>query len=155
MSGFNVEDLVIDIFYWFDKSTKRKASLGEYCSFCNTEYRQIVKHVSTRWLSLERAVNRVLQQYEALKSYILSEGISLAECTSTVTYEFCVNTCSCLHADDSSPRFQRVRSMLQSPITEVYLLFHQSALQGFISFNRFLQREDPIIPVIYNQMLFF
>lgn len=150
-----MEDLVIDIFYWFDKSTKRKASLGEYCSFCNTEYRQIVKHVNTRWLSLERAVSRVLQQYEALKSYFLSEGISLTECTSTVTCEFCVITCSSLHADDSTPRFQRVRSVLESPVTEVYLLFYQSALQGFISFNKFLQREDPIIPVIYDQMLSF
>ena len=82
-----------------DKSTKRKASLGEYCSFCSTEYRQIVKHVNTRWLSLERAVSRVLQQYEALKSYFLSEGISLTECMSTVTCEFqCVITCPSLHA---------------------------------------------------------
>ena len=33
MSGFNVEDLAIDLFYWFDKSTKRKALLSEYCNF--------------------------------------------------------------------------------------------------------------------------
>ena len=65
---------MIDLFYWFDKSTKRKASLMEYCSFCDIDYREIVKHVNTRWLSLERAVSRVLQQYDALKSYFLSEG---------------------------------------------------------------------------------
>ena len=60
-----------------------------------------------------------------------------------------------MHADESTPRFQRVRSMLENPVTEVYLLFYQSALQGFISFNKFLQREDPLIPVIYDQMLSF
>ena len=47
----------------------------EYCDFCDVNYRAIVKHVNTRWLSLERAVHRVLQQYCALKSYFLSEGL--------------------------------------------------------------------------------
>lgn len=74
VSGFHVEELVIDLFYWFEKSTKRKANLGEYCVFCDIEYRQIVKHVNTRWLSLERAITRTLQQFDALKSYVLSEG---------------------------------------------------------------------------------
>ena len=60
--------------FWFDKNTKRKASLVEYCTFRYTEYRQIKKHVNTRWLSLERAVQRVLQQFDPLKSYFLFEG---------------------------------------------------------------------------------
>ena len=74
---FDVEEMVIDLYYWFDKSTKRKASLVEYCNFCDTSYRHIVKHINTRWLSLEKAVSRVLQQYAALCSYYLSEGIDL------------------------------------------------------------------------------
>ena len=74
MANFNVEDLVIDLYYWFDKSTKRKATLLNYCSFCDVDYREIVKHVNTRWLSLERAVSRVLDQYDALRSYFLSQG---------------------------------------------------------------------------------
>ena len=65
---------MIDLFYWFEKSTKRKANLSEYCTFCDTDYRKIVKHVNTRWLSLEKATTRTLQQYDALKSYFLSEG---------------------------------------------------------------------------------
>ena len=65
MSGFSVEDLVIDTYYWFDKSTKRKATMGDFCTFCDVDYRDIVKHVNTRWLSLERAVTRILQQYDA------------------------------------------------------------------------------------------
>ena len=38
---------------------------------------------------------------------------------------------------------------------EVYLLFYQSALQTFIHFNLFLQREDHCIPVIDDQMSAF
>ena len=54
--GFDVEEFIIDIFYWFDKSTKRKNGLKSYCTFCDQEYRAIVKHASTCWLSLEIAV---------------------------------------------------------------------------------------------------
>jgi hypothetical protein len=45
--------------------------------------------------------------------------------------------------------------LLESPVTEVYLLFYQSALQCFINFNKFLQGEDPLIPIIYEQMVSF
>ena len=31
-------------------------------------------------------------------------------------------------------------------------MFYQSALQSFIHFNKFLQREDPIIPIVQEQM---
>ena len=71
-----MEDLAIDIFYWFDKSTKRKASLQSYCVFCDTSYREVIKHVSTRWLSLERAVARILEKYIEMQSYFSSEGIT-------------------------------------------------------------------------------
>ena len=53
-SGFDVEDFCVDMFYWFDKSTKRKGILREYCEFCDNEYLEIVCRVSTRWLSVFR-----------------------------------------------------------------------------------------------------
>ena len=32
-SGFDVEDLCVDLYDWFDKSTKRKWILKEFCAF--------------------------------------------------------------------------------------------------------------------------
>ena len=129
-TGFNVDDLVIDVFYWFDKSTKRKSNLSDYCDFCDTTYRDIMKHVNTRWLSLERAVGRVLQQYAALKSYFASEH-------------------------DTNPRFLRLQKLFADPMTEVYLYFYQATLQTFAHFNQFLQREDPIISLVDQQIQSF
>ena len=40
-------------------------------------------------------------------------------------------------------------------MTEVLLLFLQSSLQVFIAFNKFLQREDSILPVLFMQMKSF
>lgn len=72
MCDFDIEDFFVDLFYWFEKSTKRKGFLEEFCSLCDVEYRKILKHVSVRWLSLETAVERVSKPYVALKSYFLS-----------------------------------------------------------------------------------
>ncbi len=38
------------------------------------------------------------------------------------------------------------------PMTEVQLFFYQSALQIFVCFNKFLQREDPLIPLLCEQI---
>jgi len=54
-------DMMLDLFYWFDKSTIRKTILVKYCEFCDTEYCEVVKHISTRWLSLELAIQWALE----------------------------------------------------------------------------------------------
>ena len=51
---FDVEDIAVDMCYWIDKSAKRKATLSDFCTFCDVEYKAVVKQVNTRWLSLER-----------------------------------------------------------------------------------------------------
>ena len=51
--GFDVQDLMVDLYYYFDKSPKRKQELKEFAEYCDQPYRKIIKHVSTRWLSLE------------------------------------------------------------------------------------------------------
>ena len=38
-------------------------------------------------------------------------------------------------------------------MSEVYLMFYQAAIQGFVHFNKFLQREDPLIPVLHSEKL--
>ena len=37
-SVFDVEELVAYLYYWFDKSTKRKNELNNLCAFCDTMY---------------------------------------------------------------------------------------------------------------------
>ena len=53
VTGFDIEDHCVDVFYWFDKSSKRKSILKEYYTFCDSEYQEIIKFISTRWLSPE------------------------------------------------------------------------------------------------------
>ena len=47
-------------------------ALQGYAEFCDQEYRDILKHINVRWLSLERVVERILLQYSSLRGYFLS-----------------------------------------------------------------------------------
>ena len=39
--GFELEEFTVDLYYWFEKSTKRKNCLRSYCEFCDQEYRSM------------------------------------------------------------------------------------------------------------------
>ncbi|KAL3058066.1 hypothetical protein OYC64_010282 [Pagothenia borchgrevinki] len=69
---FDVEDFIIDLYYQFDKSAKRKHQLREFLVVNDVIVRKILKHVSTRWLSLNKCIERTLNLWEGLRSYILS-----------------------------------------------------------------------------------
>ena len=118
--GFDVKDFLVDIYYLFDKSTKRQVQLESFCNFCDQDFKKVVKHVSTQWLSLESCVTRTLRLFQALRFYFLPE-------------------------ENPSPRFKRLPSKFTDQMTEVYLFFYQNVLQSLIIFNLFLQREDPLI----------
>lgn len=123
----NVENLCIDSFYWFDKSSKRKGKLLEYFEFCDQEFKTVLKHLSVRWLSLERCLNRILSKLPSLRSYFASEHFM----------------------DD---RFQRLQTWFQNPLLEPALMFQSSAIQLFTNFNQLLQRDEPCIHFLKASM---
>ena len=49
---FDVEDVVLMCFTGSNKSTKRK---GMFREFCSSSYREVIRYVSVRWVSLKRA----------------------------------------------------------------------------------------------------
>ena len=57
-----------------------------------------------------------------------------------------------VHAEVAGVRFDRLKKAYEDPMTEVFLLFYQASLQPFISMNKFLQRDDPLIPIMADQM---
>ena len=48
ISKFDVEDHLVDIYYWYNKSSKCKSCLFEYYMFCDQDYEEVICNVSTR-----------------------------------------------------------------------------------------------------------
>ncbi|XP_076854994.1 uncharacterized protein LOC143509955 isoform X3 [Brachyhypopomus gauderio] len=128
--GFDPEDLAVDVGHWFRGSTNRKGYLTEFCDLHESEYMEILSHISIRWLSLERCLNRVLRQYKPLCSYFQS-------------------------ANEKQPRLKWLAGAFSNPMTEVYLLFYQATLPTFTSLNLLLQREKPSVFLLYEEMTKF
>lgn len=67
------DEILVDIFFYLEKSAKRKDRLGIFQEMHGGETRKILKHVPTRWLSLGKCLNRMLEQWQPLVSFFLNE----------------------------------------------------------------------------------
>ena len=132
MTGFDVGDFLVDLFYYFDNSTKRLSTLKEFCDFCDQEYRKILKHGATRWLRKELCIIRMLKQYKSLEAYFNSQNSS-----------------------KSDKRLTRLKAYFEDNNTEVYLMFYQSVLPLFSNINKTLQSEEPKIHLVKCEVMKF
>ena len=64
-----VENLVVKIYKFFHIYIVQVSELKEFCNFADVEYKRILQHGNTRFLSLLPALERILKMFEALKSY--------------------------------------------------------------------------------------
>lgn len=68
LDNIDIDSIVLKIFNYFSIYTVRTEKLKEFCDFVNINYRNLLYHSKTRWLSLFPAINRILQMYPSLKS---------------------------------------------------------------------------------------
>ena len=71
--SIEVEALVVKIYKYFYIYTVRVTQLKEFCEFVEIDYKKVLQHGNTRFLSLLPAIERILQIYEGLKSYFCSQ----------------------------------------------------------------------------------
>ncbi|KAL8583744.1 hypothetical protein ACOMHN_000365 [Nucella lapillus] len=68
-----VEEILVDIYYFFQKSTLRQSNLRELQGQYDVEQRKMLKHGCTRWLSIARCIKRLLESWEPLKHLFYKE----------------------------------------------------------------------------------
>lgn len=89
-----------------------------------------MRYVSVRWLSLEKAVYRILQLYNPPVSYFKSE-------------------------EESQAQFHRLCTIFENLMAEVYLLLYESILPTFTNINLLFQREDPSLYLVSDAIRSF
>ena len=114
----DIDQLFIDIFYFFQHSSKRKQHfVDQWCSMFTTEPDAILKHCPTRWLSILRCVKRYLKQFDGLRSFFLS----------------------CEEAETA--KVQSIVARLDNPLTKPLLHFLSFILPSVDKFNRLFQKS--------------
>lgn len=69
------EDLARNIYNFFGQSSKRQSQFVEFQNFCSIKVHKILHPSQTRWLSLLEVVNRILEQWEALRLFFTDKWL--------------------------------------------------------------------------------
>lgn len=99
--------------YFFSSSSKRCEELKEFQRFVDCEEEKLLKHCPTRWLSMGRCVDRLLDQFDAVVSYLSSQG----------------------DADKPRTKVANLLCILKDPLLLPWLHFIKTALMPYYQFN--------------------
>lgn len=66
---FDIEHIIVKIYSHFYLYTVRTEKLKDFCQEAEIEYEKLLGYAKTRFLALKGAIKRILQLFDALKSY--------------------------------------------------------------------------------------
>ncbi|XP_064612974.1 uncharacterized protein LOC135476774 [Liolophura sinensis] len=126
---FSIDNILVDTYYYLDKSSKRQTELDSLQTLYEVNHREIIKHVPTRWLSIAGCLDRILENWDALKVYFVTEKTNLAG--QSTTYK--------------QAKVNNLETFYRSPTNRLYCIFLKFALLAFDKLNTTLQTEKPLI----------
>ena len=125
----SVEDVVRGVCTHFSRSPKRRESFEKFQKLVECEQHVFLRLGQTRWLTMQYAVDRVLEQYDALSDYFKT----VCKEDPTVTHDV-------------------ILTALEDPITRIYLEFLSYALKMFNDFNTNFQSEVPLLHCLKGEV---
>ncbi|XP_067949658.1 uncharacterized protein [Watersipora subatra] len=128
---FSVDDLLVDIHYHFDNSMPRTEELKSYfAAYPDLEYKRMLKHCSTRWLSIRPCLERLLVFYEPIMKYFID----------------------CKEAEKRG-KAKNIKEILTDPVTKPLLFFLSDTLKTVDKYNVLFQNEQFILDRGYEATL--
>nr|XP_034963326.1 uncharacterized protein LOC118081165 isoform X1 [Zootoca vivipara] len=124
-----VEDILVRIYTHFDKSAKRCEISKDFVDFTDSDHLELLRDCSTRWLSLLTCIQRVLNQWDALKAYFDS-----------------------LEEVEKCAKLRDLAGHLGDPVMKIYFFFLAAALKPFSEFNIAFQSEEVQIHRLEEEM---
>jgi len=117
--SFDIENVILKVFAEFSNSAKKRENLKECYDFYESEFHEVVRHSPTRWLSLFKAVDRLLLSWQPLKYYFLTLGKD--ECPTPIWTMI-------------SDQEHEISPLDEPTISEIYIYF----VHSFMSFQKIL-----------------
>lgn len=115
--GEDASDLVYSVHHFFHGWPARKEDMERIQKDLGLPVNNFIKHVSSRWLTLEQAAERLLQQWQALVEYFLNFIPKKRSALST------------------KPAYLKINRMLNKPTIKAEVLFAASSAHIFTKFT--------------------
>ncbi|XP_076033104.1 uncharacterized protein LOC143020558 [Oratosquilla oratoria] len=123
------EDLIRNVYTFFSHSAKRKHQFKDFQLFCGVKPHKILHPCATRWLSLLKAVERVVEQWQPLKLYF--NDIKLEEKLESV---------------------DKICEALESKAIYAYILFLKYILPHLNTANLIFQTKGPTLHIAHDEI---
>lgn len=150
---------MLKVYSEFSISSKRVEKLKDFCEFTNTTYRDILRHVTTRWLSLLPAIQRILECWPALKSYFVSLGKEdcsnviwkfFMDCQEGENIEHTVGECIVVFMHNIMQEFNKCIMTLESDATTVIDAY---SIMTHLRNQLYCRRKDQFYGMNAKQMI--
>lgn len=135
MISFDFDAFANDLSFFLKRSSARRQDFKSVELVTEIEAHFMVRHVSSRWLSLKKALNRIVEQWENLKQYFLKYLPTQRNFAKDI---------------ESTQRYQNIRGNLSSGQSLICIHFAIHIADIFEGFLTLLQSSKPVIHVLYN-----
>lgn len=132
---YDAENLILKVYAHFSLSAKRRELLIEFSEFTEVEYFELTRHVTTRWLSLNKCIEKILKLWRPLISYFQS-----IDCPVQIRKLLFIKE-------------NEYENVPDNDIPEIYLLFLNSFLKIFEDVILCLERNNISVIEIYDIFL--
>lgn len=131
--GQRAVNFTVDLFQWFHNYPAREEDYAHIQEELNLEELKFLRHVESRWLSLVPAVQRILNQFDAIVKYF-KDFLPKTDTNST-----------------KSDRFKRLYKIINENQEELKaeMYFLESVKEIFDTYLVALQKEEPLIHILY------
>jgi len=119
------EDLARQIHSYFSRSSKGQSQFHQFQVFLNLREQKILHPSATRWVSMSSAVNRIIEQWDALKLYLNGQWLSEKLLSSKTIYD-----------------------QLNDSFTKAFYLFLEWVLPKFVLSNKYFQSDKIVLDVL-------
>nr|XP_042908229.1 uncharacterized protein LOC122271344 [Parasteatoda tepidariorum] len=133
--GENAADLITSVYHFFDGWPSRWDNFVIIQEKEGVPHNKMIKHCSSRWLTLELACTRMIEQWQAINIYFLMY-IPQSKSSLGNTNRHCKN----------------VMTLLKKSTIKAELHFALSSAHIFTSFTGVFQKEEPLVHVLYDEL---
>lgn len=128
--GSDVEDLGIESYYYFKNSPVSMEDFEKVQVQLGIPKHVFLRHLPTRWLTLEHVNDRLIEQLPALEKFFNQKALK----------------------QGGTGRSERIRKILASTILMIEMLFLKTVMAIFGKILRLLQTEAPLIHILHDQL---
>lgn len=133
--GHNCSDLIIAVKNFFKDRPSRWEDYQKIQIKMKVPQHCFIKHVSSRWLTLSDAAQRLLEQWKAVEHYFL---------------KYIPKSCPNLEKTNT---YKTIYNFLKSSRMKAEIIFVISSANLFTKFTGVFQKSEPLIHLVYSEIM--